>query len=162
MLWFLHADTLPPADAMELIEEALRDPAAAGGNSAVRFEGDSRPARFLTWLYPHGRKLGLCYGESAIFARRSAYEQSGGVQPVPLFEDLDLVRRLKRQGRFVHVPSAVVTSSRRFEGRSFAFTYAGWVLLQLLYWAGVPPRTLARLYAPIRRAGTRRRRPKSA
>lgn len=161
VLWFLHADTIPPADARERMEEALRDPDVAGGNFAVRFDGDSRAAGFLTWLYPHGRKLGLCYGESGIFARRSAYERAGGMPPIPLFEDLDLVRRLQRRGRFVHVPSTVVASSRRFEGRSFALTYAGWIVLQLLYWAGVPPRTLARLYAPVRRAGTRKGRLKS-
>ena len=44
----------------------------------------------------------------------------------------------------------VVTSSRRFEGRSFALTFARWSLLQSLYWLGVSPHTLARLYAPVR------------
>lgn len=161
VFWFLHADTVPPADATERIDEALRDTTVAGGNFAVRFDGESRAARFLTWLYPQGRRLGLCYGESAIFARRSAYEDAGGMQPIPLFEDLDLVRRLARRGCFVHVRSTVVASSRRFEGRSFVRTYTGWVSLQLLYWAGVSPYTLARLYAPIRGAGTRRKGRKS-
>jgi len=61
------------------------------------------------------------------------------------------VRRLRRLGRLVRVPAEVVASSRRFEGRSYTLTLARWVSLQLLYWLGVSPERLARLYAPVRR-----------
>lgn len=149
-LWFLHADTVPPAEACERIIEALRDEKVVGGNFCVRFDGAGRPARFLTWLYPQLRKLGLCYGDSGIFLRRETYERTGGFKPFPIFEDLDLIRQLKRFGEIVQIPSTVVTSSRRFEGRSFALTFARWSLLQALYWLGVHPRRLVRLYAPIR------------
>jgi rSAM/selenodomain-associated transferase 2 len=162
VLWFLHADTLPPPDAVEEIEEALRDNETVAGNFAVRFDGDSPAARFLTWHYPLGRKLGLCYGESAIFVRRSAYDRAGGIPEIPLFEDIELVRRVRRLGGFAHLPGVVVASSRRFEGRSFALTYTAWVCLQLLFWMGVSPRLLAHFYAPIRKAGRRARRSPSA
>jgi GT2 family glycosyltransferase len=118
----------------------------------VRFDGGRRAARFLTWLYPRLRGFGLVYGDSAIFVRRKVYEDVGGFRAYPIFEDVDLVRRLKKRGRFAHLPDVVVTSARRFEGRSFALTFARWSLLQALYWAGVPPRTLARFYAPVRRS----------
>ena len=150
VLWFLHADTLAPADAAECIDRALRDTRAVGGNFRIRFDGGSGAARFLTWLYPRLRLLGLAYGDSGFFVRRSAYERAGGFKPFPVFEDLDLLRALWRQGRFVRADACVVTSSRRFEGRSFALTFARWSLLQGLYWLGVSPHTLARLYAPAR------------
>ncbi len=149
-LLFLHADTHPAPDAGERAMEALREPETVGGNFSVRFDGDGRAARFLTWLYPQLRKLGLCYGDSAIFVRREAYDEIGGFRPHPIFEDLDLVRRLRRRGRVVHLPAIVVTSSRRFEDRRFSLTFARWASLQVLYWLGVPPRALNRLYAPIR------------
>lgn len=149
-LWFLHADTLPPPDAAAHISAALRDPAIIGGNFTPQFDGTRRAARFLTWLYPHLQLLGLCYGDSAMFVRRRVYEQSGGFRPFPIFEDLDLLRRLRSHGRFHHVPVPVLTSSRRFEGRNFALTFVRWTALQLLYWLGVPPRLLAMFYAPIR------------
>ncbi|HEX8147645.1 MAG TPA: TIGR04283 family arsenosugar biosynthesis glycosyltransferase [Pyrinomonadaceae bacterium] len=155
VLWFLHADTLAPADAVEYIARALRDPRAVGGNFRVRFDGTRRAARFLTWLYPRLRLLGLAYGDSGFFVRRAAYERAGGFKPFPIFEDLDLLRALWRQGRFVQAQACVVTSSRRFEGRSFALTFARWSLLQSLYWLGVSPHTLARLYAPVRGGGKR-------
>ena len=90
-LWFLHADTRPPADAVRRIAEALADPAVVGGNFEILFSGNSRPDCFLNWLYPRLRWLGLSYGDSAYFMRRSAYEQIGGFRPYPIFEDLDLL-----------------------------------------------------------------------
>ncbi|HYP52676.1 MAG TPA: TIGR04283 family arsenosugar biosynthesis glycosyltransferase [Pyrinomonadaceae bacterium] len=150
VLWFLHADTLAPSDAAELIEAALDDAGVVGGNFRILFDGGRRAARFLTWLYPRLRRLGLCYGDSGIFVRREAYFRVGGFRAFPVFEDLDLVRRLRRAGRMAHVPSAVVTSSRRFEGRSFAVTFARWSLLQALYWLGVSHDTLGRFYSPVR------------
>ena len=158
VLWFLHADTRPPADGVRSIADALADARAVGGNFGVSFDGDSRPARFMTWLYPRLRALGLAYGDSAFFVRREAYERAGGFRPFPVFEDLDLARRLRRRGRFVRARGSVVTSSRRFEGRSFSLMFARWAGLQLLYWLGVHPRTLANFYAPVRAARARRRR----
>ena len=155
VLWFLHADTRPPEEAAERIAEALSDPQVIAGNFAVRFDGHRIAARFLTWLYPHLRKLGLYYGDSAIFVRRETYDKAGGFKPFPIFEDLDLMRRLRPLGCIVHLPSAVDTSSRRFEGRIFALTFARWSGLHLLYWLGVHPKTLGRLYAPIRSARAR-------
>lgn len=152
VLWFLHADTLPPPDAVEHMLDALRrDAKIVGGNFEISFDGTRRAARFMTWLYPQLRKLGLYYGDSAIFVRRDVYREVGGFKPFPIFEDLDLVRRLKTRGRLVHLRVQVVTSSRRFEGRSFVFTFARWSFLQLLYWLGVHPHTLSQLYAPVRR-----------
>src|SRR6266498_3281945 len=151
-LWFLHADTRPSPDTVERIMEALGDAEVAAGNLRVRFDGPRLAARFLTWLYPRLRWLGLYYGDSAIFVRREAYERGGGFKPFPIFEDLDLMERLRDQGRVVHLPVVVVTSSRRFEGRNFPLTFTRWAVLQLLYWLGAEPTALARLYAPIRRS----------
>jgi rSAM/selenodomain-associated transferase 2 len=150
VLWFLHADTIVPPDAVERISEALHDPQVEAGNFNVRFNGRGSAARFMTWLYPQLRRLGLCYGDSAIFVRREAYEQIGGFKSFPIFEDLDLLRELRKLGGIVHVPATVVTSSRRFEGRRFAFMFARWMVMQALFWLGIQPRTLGRFYAPVR------------
>lgn len=156
ILLFLHADTTVPPDAVERIIEVLKaDPVAVGGNFEISFDGDSRAARLMTWLYPKLGKIGLCYGDSGIFVRASVYSGAGGFNPFPIFEDLDLVYRLRRRGRMVHLPVTVVTSSRRFQGRSFVLTFARWSILQALYWIGISPRVLHQLYAPVRNARTR-------
>ena len=151
ILWFLHADTIAVPEAPDQIRKALQDRDVAGGNFKLQFDGGSRGARMLTAIYPHLRKLGLCYGDSGIFTRRTNYELAGGFRPHPLFEDLDLVRRLRKTGRFVQAPCRLTTSSRRFEQRNFELMFAHWTALQALYWAGVSPRILSRMYPHARR-----------
>ncbi len=149
VLLFLHADTSLPKHAFELIEAALQAPDVCGGNFNLRFAGATHGAKVLTWIYPLLRGLGLVYGDSAIFVRRSVFEAVGGYRDLPLFEDCDLYQRLSRKGRFVRLPEYAITSSRRFEGR-FLRTFALWTMLQVLYWLGVPPHRLARIYRTVR------------
>jgi rSAM/selenodomain-associated transferase 2/rSAM/selenodomain-associated transferase 1 len=149
VLWFLHADTIAPENALIAIRDALSDERVVGGNFALKFAGNSRAARNLTWIYPYLRLLGLAYGDSGIFVRRSAYGRIGGFRPYPLFEDLDLIRRLKKAGRFARLDCELVTSARRFENR-YLRSWALWIVLQVLYWVGVPPATLARIYRHVR------------
>lgn len=151
VLWFVHADTVPPPHALSEIRKHLEDASIVGGNFGLLFDGPSRAARQLTAIYPLLRILGLCYGDSGMFIRREIYNRIGGFRSLALFEDLDLLRRLRRAGRFVHLPSRLRTSSRRFEQRNFAVVWLHWTTLQVLYWAGIPPNWLARWYRHARR-----------
>ena len=150
ILWFLHADALPSARSLAAIEHALLDAHTVAGHFALVFAGDSRAARQMNWIYPKLRCLGLTYGDAGIFVRRSVYEGIGGFRPYHLFEDLDLIRRLRPQGRFVHLECPLTTSSRRFDGKSFALVWVKWIGLQALYWLGVSPDRLSRWYHPVR------------
>jgi rSAM/selenodomain-associated transferase 2 len=150
IFWFVHADTHPPAETPRQIQSALARPNIIGGCSAVRFDSTSWQARFVAWLYAKLRRLGLCYGDATLFVRRRDYECVGGFRPFPLFEDVDLVKRLRQKGRFICLTSEAIVSSRRFDGRNFGLTLLWWMALQFLYWLGVPPRLLGRMYAPIR------------
>lgn len=149
VLLFLHADTKLPDEALKLIEEALHDAKVCGGNFSLTFGGGTREARLLTKLYPLLRLGGMCYGDSAIFVRRDVFESLGGYCDLPIFEDCDLYRRLRRAGKFVRLPAQAITSSRRFEGR-FVRTFALWATMQMLYWLGVPTNWLNRMYKPLR------------
>ena len=151
VLWFVHADTLPHPGALADIEAALRDPGVAGGNFRLRFDGHSLGAWFLNRLQGLREILGWHYGDNTIFVRRGVYSKIGGFQPYPLFEDADLVKRIRRAGRFATLPGPVTSSSRRFENGRFLSTGVLWIVLQTLYWIGVPPRILSRLYPPARR-----------
>lgn len=146
VLWFVHADTRPENGAIESILASLRDGATVGGNFSLVFEGDHHSAKQMTWIYPYLRRIGLSYGDAGIFIRRDVYQVIGGCRPYPLFEDLDLIRRMKRCGKFVHLSTRIFTSARRFSGSQYVRVWALWITLQLLYWAGVSPYRLARWY----------------
>src|SRR5262249_24614961 len=84
ILWFVHADTHPPADAAWRVEAALAGTRVSGGCFSVRFDSTRRPACFLGWLYARLRRLGLCYGDATLFVRRATYDEVGGFPPFPL------------------------------------------------------------------------------
>lgn len=148
ILWFVHADTLPAPNAVYEMKKALEDSKVAGGNFTLYFDGETTAAKFLTWLYPQLNYLGLIYGDSAIFARREIYEKIGGFRDYPIFEDLDFIERLRKTGEIITLPAIVTTSSRRFKDQSFILTFLRWMILQGLYWLGVSPETLLKIYFP--------------
>lgn len=147
IFWFLPADTRPVQGCGRQIKQFMRYDEVVGGNFEVHFEGSNRLARFFTKLYPHLRSFSLVSGDSAIFVRAEVYKNIGGFKLVPILEDVDLIRRLKKKGRFINIPLIVNVSEQRFEHRSFYKTVFGWAGLQSLYWIGVPPRLIAKLYA---------------
>ena len=85
VFWFVHADTRPVQGCGKQIKELMRYNEVAGGNFKIIFDGKTKWARFLTWLYPHLRSIGLVYGDSAFFVRREVYEAIGGFCALPPF-----------------------------------------------------------------------------
>ncbi len=150
ILWFVHADARPKQGSGKQIKKYLNYTEVVGGNFEVLFSGSSRWAKFITWLYPHLRSIGLAYGDSAFFVRREVFEEIGGFKNYPLFEDVNFYKRVKKRGRFVHIKMPVTVSSRRFENRFFLWVFMTWCLRQGLYWLGVPPRLLGKTYGQIR------------
>ena len=150
IFWFLHADTRPVQGCGKQIKQYMRYAEIVGGNFKIVFDGNRRWGRILTWLYPQLSSIGLVYGDSAMFVRRETYEKIKGFKSLPLFEDVDLYKRLLKKGQFVHVNLMVTTSSRRFENSSFTRTFLRWSVFQGLYWVGIPPRLLAKGYKQIR------------
>lgn len=150
IFWFLQADMLPAQGSARQIKALMRYSEVVGGNFRIVFEGKTRWARRLTWLYRHLHSTNLLYGDSAIFARRAAYEKVKGFKPLPVFEDVDLYRRLQRSGRCVDVNLSVVISAKRFENRRFLWTFLKWSVLQGFFWIGFSPRLLSRGFRQIR------------
>jgi rSAM/selenodomain-associated transferase 2 len=151
VLLFLHADTRLPGDAHAAIASTVtRHAEVLGGNFALTFDGGDRFSRALGAWYAAQRRLGVYYGDSAIWLRREVYERLGGYQPIPIMEDYDLVRRLERAGATECLPGPAITSARRWKRIGLLRTIASWVAIRWLYVAGVPPGRLARLYPKVR------------
>ena len=151
VLLFLHADTSLPSDARQAVERALEDPACVGGRFDLRFERDSG----LGWLISRmmnlrSRWTGIATGDQAIFVRRSVFEQLGGYSDLPIMEDVDFTRRLKRTGLIAALQSKVTTSYRRWDTRGPVRTILLMWILRFLYWIGISPHSLTRLYGSVR------------
>jgi rSAM/selenodomain-associated transferase 2 len=145
VLLLLHADSTLPPTAAEDIARAV----AAGyeaGTFRLRFDRSSPVLDF----YAACTALpvpSIVFGDRALFVRADTFETVGGYADVSIFEDLDLVRRLARRGRFAFLPTEVTTSARRFEQRGAVRQQLLNVALWLGFMAGIPPHRLARFYA---------------
>jgi rSAM/selenodomain-associated transferase 2 len=148
VLFFLHADSTLLPGALDRINEVLAtDAKVIGGNFRLVFDGDTPFSRWLTGFYTRIRSIGLYYGDSGIFVRRSVYDALGGFRSIPLMEDLEFVRRLERFGRTCRIEDPpLITSSRRFEGRRPLEIFYGWVKLHALVWLGLSADRLAEIY----------------
>ena len=151
VLLFLHADTLLPPETRKEMERVLENPKYVGGWFDVRFEDDRGWAwlvsRLMNW---RSRWSGIATGDQAIFVRRSVFDDLGGFADVPLMEDVELTRRLKRAGSMAALRSQVTTSFRRWDQQGAPRTILQMWFLRFLYWVGVPPKMLQQFYVPIR------------
>lgn len=151
VLWFLHADAVIPPDATTAILAALRDH-AVGGYFRFRFGGS--PAwhkTALAALINLRTRVGVPYGDQGLFATRRAYDAAGGFPDLPLFEEVALIKRLRRAGRFVRLAPAITVCPRRWERDGWLRRTLENRALALAFMAGTSPSRLARRYREQRR-----------
>lgn len=140
VLLFLHADTLLPDGALAAVEAAARDPGVVAGRFDVRFDNPRRVFRMIAWfMNQRSRWSGISTGDQAIFVRREPFDALGGYPDMPLMEDVELCRRLKRRGQMAPLRMVVTTSARKWEREGAVRTILLMWALRFLYMVGVPP-----------------------
>lgn len=150
-LWFLHADSADIGAAaaylLGLAQRGLPPDHPGWGRFDVRFD-ETLPALTLVafMMGLRSRLSGICTGDQGIFVHRDVLARIGGVPPQPLMEDIELSRRLKRQGRPEARRERLTTSARRWGGRGVAGTIMAMWWYRLRYWLGADPEHLARNY----------------
>jgi rSAM/selenodomain-associated transferase 2 len=145
---FLHADCQLEPGWQSAVEAFLRAPAAEG--RAGYFDlvlDDPAPAarrleRIVAWRC---RVLALPYGDQGLLIARILYDAVGGFAPLPLMEDVDLMRRLGRR-RLARIGARCFASARRYRRDGYLRRPLRNLLCLSLYFAGVPPARIARLY----------------
>jgi len=146
VLWFVHADTRVPEKAATVMIESVAH-AAGWGRFDVRLSGDRLllrlVERMMNW---RSRFTGIATGDQGIFVTRELFERVGGFTAMPLMEDIDLSRRLKREQRPLCLRDTLTSSSRRWEQKGIVRTIALMWVLRLAYFLGVPPARLAMHY----------------
>jgi rSAM/selenodomain-associated transferase 2 len=153
VLWFLHADSVPPPDAIGQIRSAL-DRGAPGGCFRIAFPRAERighPLLRPVALGVNGRTrvTGRGTGDQGIYVRREVFEGIGGFPDWPLFEDVALASRLRRFGRPAVSAGPLETSARRWVGDGIVRTMLRMWALRAGYLLGVPPSRLARRWRQI-------------
>jgi hypothetical protein len=93
--------------------------------------------------------LQLPYGDQGLFLEKRVFEAMGGFPEMPIMEDFVFMRRLRKRGRIVTLPEAVLTSARRWQELGVLRTLVVNQLMILGYIAGVPVERLARLYRGV-------------
>jgi rSAM/selenodomain-associated transferase 2 len=147
VLLFHHCDTALDDTHLEAIQSALADPSVVGGAFFRKFDG-RHPG--LMWLESVARFLtrhgGTLYGDQSIFVRRGIFEKLGGFAEIPLMEDVEFSRRLRRAGKIAVLDPPVASSGRRHLEKGAWRTTIQNGLFILLYNLGVSPYRLHRWY----------------
>jgi len=141
-LLLLHADTRLSPNWRAAAQLA----AAQAGYFGFRLDSkDPRAQRLERLVAWRNRVLGLPYGDQGLLIHRDLLRAAGGMKPLPLMEDVDLVRRLGR-ARLVLLPADAVTSACKWETQGYMRRSTRNLLCLLLWLAGVPPRLIQRIY----------------
>ena len=158
VLWFIHADCQVPPDALELLRQALRDPDVVGGGLQLAFDQRSLSLDYLAASSNvRARRLSWIFGDQAMFVCREVFDAVGGFPQLPLMEDLEMSRILRRRGRLVVLPTTVVASARRLVEHGVWRMTVLMQLLKLQYLLGVDPERIRQRYEAGTRRGRRRR-----
>lgn len=148
-LLFLHADTRLPDKGLDRIAYALAGDVAAGAFS-LSIDSPRPSLRMVAWFANVRSRLErVPYGDQAQFIKADAFRSLGGFAPIPIMEDVELFRRLRREGmNIVILPEKVVTSSRRWDNEGvLRRTVKNW-WLRIRYFLGASPQALVREYRP--------------
>jgi rSAM/selenodomain-associated transferase 2 len=142
VLLFLHADTVLPPDASEVISQSTAN--HVWGRFDVEIEGRHPMLKVVAWsMNLRSRLSGIATGDQAIFVRRDAF---AGFPEIPLMEDVAFSKAMKRGGAPACLRSRVRTSGRRWESRGVLRTVLLMWRLRLAYALGADPARLAEKY----------------
>lgn len=158
VFWFLHADAHLELNPLAKIRAAIEG-GAIGGYFAFRFiDTNSWQGRLLERLVAWRNRFGVPYGDQGIFVRRDAYFNAGQHAAWPLFEEVPLVKGLRKRGKFCCLESGLRVSARRWQRDGWWRRSLRNRLLALGFMLKVSPFRLAKLYSgpAVRRSGKQR------
>jgi uncharacterized protein len=146
LLWFVHVDAEVPRGCLHEIEQIMNDPKVAGGFFRIRLPRSS--IYRLTDAFAHyaGILLRMRCGDHGIFCRRTAFFEIGGFPEVPLMEDVEFFRLLRRRGRVICSQKRILASPRRYETIGPVRLTLAYGLITVLYIFGIPLSKLASIY----------------
>ena len=151
VLLFLHADTLLPDDSLARVKAAMADDRYAAGAFDLGINTERRIFRVTEkYVALRTRLTRVPFGDQAIFVRKNYFNSIGGYKNIPLMEDVELMRRIRKRGdKICIISDKVMTSARRWEREGILHCTLRNCALQLSYALGVPPERLVKYYKRV-------------
>ncbi|MBE9042822.1 TIGR04283 family arsenosugar biosynthesis glycosyltransferase [Pleurocapsales cyanobacterium LEGE 10410] len=152
LLLFLHVDTQLPPNFITLVTKTSRQPNVIAGAFELAIAGQEKSLRWIEKLVNwRSRLLSLPYGDQAIFITQQAFVDLGGFADLPIMEDFEFIKRVKRKGKIAIVPGAVTTSGRRWQKLGVWKTTLINQLVIIGYYLGISPTKLSNFYRSRRK-----------
>ncbi len=147
LLLFVHADTRLPLNWPEAVREILAQPGVVAGAFAFGLTERFPGSRLVEWAVNLRSRLRQNpYGDQAPFLRRDLFSKLGGFADLPVMEDYEMNRRLRRQGRILTARSVALTSGRRWKQLGVVRTALINQAMIAGFHLGVSPQRLAHIY----------------
>jgi rSAM/selenodomain-associated transferase 2 len=152
VFWFLHADSVIPATASREIARVVGKSKNAGGCFRLRLPGRELIYRVSDSLGNIGVSIfGFALGDHGIFCRRTAFFRAGGFPDIPLMEDAEFYRALRRLGKMRQAASDIIGNQRLYEQLGPYRTTIYYVAILALYLAGARMALLTSIYRRLTR-----------
>lgn len=148
VLYFLHADTLPPTDFAGQINIAITSNFSSGCFT-LRFDHPNWFLKANSWLTRFDLNA-FRFGDQSLFVSKTVFVKSGGFSERHfVLEDQEIIERLKTLGRFRVIQKPVITSARKYLINGIYKTQGVYVVIYLLYKAGVSQQRLLKIYRQL-------------
>ena len=145
ILWFLHADTLVNVACIPKFQEEISKGIKAGCFH-LRFLDEHLGFRMIAWgSNLRAKYFKSFYGDQGIFVERKLFLELGGFKEIPIMEDLEFSRRLRKATPVSVVNAFLGTSPRRFR-KGIVRTLILMQMLKLGYFLRISPKYLAKIY----------------
>ncbi len=146
-LLFLHADSILPADADQLIFNGLQSTSRAWGRFDVTIKGAHYVLPVIAWFMNHRSRLtAIATGDQGLFMTVDAFKSAGGFANIPLMEDVAMCATLKKIGAPICLTPKIITSGRRWEEHGVWRTILLMWRIRLAFFLGADPAQLHRAY----------------
>lgn len=147
VLLFHHVDSELIEAHLDSLARAMNDRGVTGGGFYRKFDERHPEMRWAEKIErAHCRSFGTIYGDQSVFVRREVFVRLGGFAPIPLMEDVEFSRRLRRAGKIVLLDPPMRSSpQRQIEQGAWRVTLRNLSFL-IAFRAGVSPERLHRRY----------------
>lgn len=145
VLYFLHADSVPPRNFISQILSKYRNGFSSGG-FRLQFDFNHWFLKANAW-FTRLNVNAVRFGDQSLFVTKNAFEKSGGFrEDLYMMEDQEIIHRLKRYGKFVVINDVVTTSARKYHDNGIYRMQAIFFRIWFLYYMGYSQERLLKLY----------------